>query len=1019
MSHSPSPTSTPVIALAAFGVLVHDRSRIVSFFWTNTPDKVPRIDTFGSHSVKFADRVRSCEDFVLVEDRGVAIAACDAGRERWNTVMGMNVPGPVSSAELYIYDYKDASLPDDKALRRVELLDFPGQADFHTLGFAFDEASSALYVSSHAKAGPRIEVFQLDIDALTATHTGTLRHALLNGPNAITLLAPDELLVTNDHRFPARDYRILSKVESLLGAPLGTVVHVKLSPGSMSPPSGSATSKVKVGVHDARVLAHVPFANGVEVLNGSTVAVAATSRAAVYLFDLKEEDEKKKQTKKDGERRLKMRYRTQIKTPFLPDNLSLASDGRLLIAGHPHLPSLQRFTQTRYVCNDAAELAIASPETKAYCATGTAPSWVAEWSDAGGLKSLYAGVEYPSSATAARDVKRGVGIVGGLYAKGLLAIAFFEISRPVSGGELLHHADLIKEAIRDARSSLKHLQDGLTLEAFVVEILMVKLQLLIAPHVTGFVHVQTNPKLSFSATLTIRNAKRMSPLHSALAPDLSVGRVCIKIPATWEGIQACRLLEAEGIATLATTMFCMEQATLAADAGCTYIAPYVNELKVHFEKDYVDENKAFDFCREAQAYYLARSRRTRVLAASLTSVDEVMQLAGVQHVTVAPGLLHELAARDDASSSSRDGKLGSYFAEGPTDKSWERTDYAALSRDESAWRLAFARSGFGASEGKIVQAINYFSDFQEKLEALVHERLLGHLEPPRHDVLGLFQLALGQPARELLASARVVLGVVEDDEALHLDAHGDDLGEVARAFGAGRVVLADEAALDEARVLLGAAERHVEDLSADCVSVYMSAVTQETYAPEAVEKEEMRLTIVKVDVNVRLGLLAEALLKVRRLVVKRDVETQLLLEPAALAVLAADADDARAVDLCDLTRDAAGGAGGARHDDELAGLWFRDLGHADPRGEARHAERREHVDGLAQPRVVRRGLELGLAQHGVARPAGRRGDEVALARAQGARGQHAARREAAHLFADLDGREVGAGICVYSEVYQH
>lgn len=51
-----------------------------------------------------------------------------------------------------------------------------------------------------------------------------------------------------------------------------------------------------------------------------------------------------------------------------------------------------------------------------------------------------------------------------------------------------------------------------------------------------------------------------------------------------EGLQACRVLEAQGIRTLATTMFCMEQASLAADAGCTYIAPYVNELRVHFEE---------------------------------------------------------------------------------------------------------------------------------------------------------------------------------------------------------------------------------------------------------------------------------------------------------------------------------------------------------------------------------------------------------------------------------------------------
>lgn len=69
-----------------------------------------------------------------------------------------------------------------------------------------------------------------------------------------------------------------------------------------------------------------------------------------------------------------------------------------------------------------------------------------------------------------------------------------------------------------------------------------------------------------------------------LAAKLGPKRICIKVPATWDGLQACRDLEASGISTLATTMFCMEQATLAAHVRCTYIAPYVNELKAHFEK---------------------------------------------------------------------------------------------------------------------------------------------------------------------------------------------------------------------------------------------------------------------------------------------------------------------------------------------------------------------------------------------------------------------------------------------------
>ncbi|KAF4989943.1 hypothetical protein FGRMN_8785 [Fusarium graminum] len=300
------------------------------------------------------------------------------------------------------------------------------------------------------------------------------------------------------------------------------------------------------------------------------------------------------------------------------------------------------------------------------------------------------------------------------------AIAFSEISRPLAGEPLLHHDALVKEAIEGARGAMNELQGSANFEEFVVQILMVKLQLLILPNITGYLHIQTNPKLSYSTAGTISDAHRIVAIFKHLAPEFDTKRVCIKIPATWEGLQACRTLEMKGIATLATTMFCMEQAALAAEAQCTYIAPYVNELKVHFEAGYVDHNKAFDFCREAQAYYISNSLRTQVLAASLTSVEEVMQLAGIQHVTISPNLLNGLASTD---LSAWNGKLGDYFAQGPTNKSWDARDYNALVKDESAWRIAFTRSAFGANEGKIIQAINYFADCQDKLEELMENEL--------------------------------------------------------------------------------------------------------------------------------------------------------------------------------------------------------------------------------------------------------------------------------------------------------
>jgi transaldolase len=69
--------------------------------------------------------------------------------------------------------------------------------------------------------------------------------------------------------------------------------------------------------------------------------------------------------------------------------------------------------------------------------------------------------------------------------------------------------------------------------------------------------------------------------------EFDLCRLCIKVAATWEGLQACRLLAAKNIRTLATTCFTLEQAVLAAQVGCIYVSPFVHELKVFFEDEFV------------------------------------------------------------------------------------------------------------------------------------------------------------------------------------------------------------------------------------------------------------------------------------------------------------------------------------------------------------------------------------------------------------------------------------------------
>ncbi|KAI0427055.1 putative paraoxonase [Xylaria sp. FL1042] len=392
-----------IIVLALLSPYVYERSQTAALFWKNAPDRLVRINTFASHEVRFADRIRSCEDVLLVESEGIAILGCDPGRERWNTVMGIFLPEPVENGKLYIFDYKNTGASDDEALKQLQFVDFKLESDFHTLGMAYDEPTSTLFVASHRHDHPAIEMFKLDLKAYTATHLRSIQHPLIHGPNSIVLVNDHEFYVTNDHRFLIRYHPILAQIETNLGLPGGSVVHVDIS-ATLKDPEATVQAHV--------VVPRLSFANGIELLNETTAVVASSATGTVRFYTIsKLEDSKGVPV---------FTQSSQFRVPFVPDNLSISKDGALLIAGHPHVPSLAKFAKTRHICNSPAELAKADAAMQETCRTLAAPSWAARWTEEAGLETLYADTEYPSSATAARDSDRKMGIIAGLYAKGIL-----------------------------------------------------------------------------------------------------------------------------------------------------------------------------------------------------------------------------------------------------------------------------------------------------------------------------------------------------------------------------------------------------------------------------------------------------------------------------------------------------------------------------------------------------------------------------------------------------------------------
>lgn len=117
------------------------------------------------------------------------------------------------------------------------------------------------------------------------------------------------------------------------------------------------------------------------------------------------------------------------------------------------------------------------------------------------------------------------------------------------------------------------------------------------------------------------------------------GNVVVKIPVTEEGIKAIKLLAAENIPTLATTIYTSFQALIAAMAGAQYVAPYVNRI------DNLAGNGVKVVSEIAELFSTYRLP-TEILAASFKNVQQVHDvcLAGAQTVTVGPDLIEKFIA---------------------------------------------------------------------------------------------------------------------------------------------------------------------------------------------------------------------------------------------------------------------------------------------------------------------------------------------------------------------------------------
>ncbi len=118
----------------------------------------------------------------------------------------------------------------------------------------------------------------------------------------------------------------------------------------------------------------------------------------------------------------------------------------------------------------------------------------------------------------------------------------------------------------------------------------------------------------------IREGREIAKIH----PNMVV-----KIPMTVEGLKAVKVLSAEGIKTNVTLVFSANQALLAAEAGASYVSPFLGRLD--------DVNQpGIELIRTIVQIFNNYGYKTEIIAASIRNTVHVTEcaLAGAHIATV-------------------------------------------------------------------------------------------------------------------------------------------------------------------------------------------------------------------------------------------------------------------------------------------------------------------------------------------------------------------------------------------------
>ncbi len=282
----------------------------------------------------------------------------------------------------------------------------------------------------------------------------------------------------------------------------------------------------------------------------------------------------------------------------------------------------------------------------------------------------------------------------------------------LAAAQIPTYQELIDRSLRESRQAIGDAAGADAVVSEALDEISVTFGKEILKIVPGRVSTEVDARLSYDTAATIAKARKLIGLYNAAG--IGNERVLIKIASTWEGIQAAEQLEKEGIHCNLTLLFGFAQAVACAEAGVTLVSPFVGRILDWYKKSTGrasypgPEDPGVISVTEIFNYFKTYDYKTEVMGASFRNIEEIIELAGCDLLTISPALMDQLRSSD----GELDRKLNAFNPGATQDK---------IHLDPEIFQTMMAADAMASD--KLDEGIRGFCKAIETLEAQLAHRL--------------------------------------------------------------------------------------------------------------------------------------------------------------------------------------------------------------------------------------------------------------------------------------------------------